>query len=126
MQSSKSLTTVNIDEENKGNDGEKKEEEEKNWITEEKKRRRQEEEQKKKELWEKLLQFMLKIFTKKDQIQCGKERNCLQQWNLRAKILAIADLTTGYKKLRKSKAKKKKKKTEGNDKDNKEIKEGEN
>ena len=126
MQSSKSLTTVNIDEENKGNDGEKKEEEEKNWITEEKKRRRQEEEQKKKELWEKLLQLMLKIFTKKDQIQCGKERNCLQQWNLRAKILAIADLTTGYKKLRKSKAKKKKKKTEGNDTDNKEIKEGEN
>ena len=54
--------------------------------------------------------MILKIFNKKDQIQCGKQRTCLQKWNLRAKIIAIGDLTNDYRKPRRTKGKKKKKK----------------
>ncbi len=112
MQSTKSLTVVEVPENGeKGQDEENKEEEgEKNWIIEEKKRRRKEEEQKQKELWEKKIKMILKIFNKKDQIQCGKQRTCLQKWNLRAKIIAIGDLTNDYRKPRRTKGKKKKKK----------------
>ncbi len=56
------------------------------------------------------MKLILRIFNKKDKIQCGKERGCLQKWNLRAKIMAIGDLTTEYKKPKKLKGKKKKKK----------------
>ena len=63
--------------------------------------------------------MILKIFNKKDQIQCGRERSCLQKWNLRAKIIAISDLTVGFRKSKKSKGKKKnKKKDDKNTKDN--------
>ena len=128
IQSSKNLTD-DITEGN-GNNGneeaEKKEEEEKNWITEEKKRRKKEEEKRLKEIWDKRLKLILRIFNKKDKIQCGKERGCLQKWNLRAKIMAIGDLTTEYKKPKKLKGKKKKKKTKGIVKENKEIKAEEN
>ena len=61
------------------------------------------------------------IINKKDQIQCGRQRSCLQKWNLRAKIMAIADLTDGFK-PKKSKGKKKHKKKDGK----KEKKENEN
>ena len=68
---------------------------------------------------DKRIKILFKIFTKKDQIQCGKQRSCLQKWNLRAKIIAISDLTIGYKKPKKTKGKKKmKKKDENNQKEN--------
>ena len=120
IQSTKTLTNFNDIQENTANEEEKKkEEEEKNWIIEEKKRRKLEEEQKQKELWEKKIKMILKIFNKKDQIQCGRERSCLQKWNLRAKIIAISDLTVGFRKSKKSKGKKKnKKKDDKNTKDN--------
>ena len=101
----------------------KKEEEEKNnWIIEEKKRKKEEEEKRLKELMDKKMKLLFKLFTKKDQIQCGKQRGCLQKWNLRAKIIAIGDLTVGYRKSKKGKGKKKVKKKDKK----KEIKENEN
>ena len=122
LQSTKTLKGIE-DPENEGKDEEKeKEENEKNWIIEEKKRRKQEEEEKQKELFEKRVKLILKIFNKKDKIQCGMERSCLQKWNLRAKIIAIADLTSDYKKPKKTKGKKKKKKIDGKNKEKKEEK----
>ncbi len=124
LKSSKTLTKIlNEDmEKDAKTEEEKKEEEENNWIAEEKKRRKLEEEQKQKELIEKRIKKLVKIFNKKDQIVCGKERSCLQKWNLRAKIIAISDLTCGYKKTKKAKGKKKTKKK---DKDTKEKNEDE-
>ena len=111
LQSSKQLSKLIDDPENAADEQAKKEEEEKNnWIIEEKKRKKEEEERKQKELMEKKIKLLFKIFTKKDQIQCGKQRSCLQKWNLRAKIIAIVDLTVGYKKPKKGKSKKKIKK----------------
>ena len=122
IQSTKTLTNFEDIAPNTANEEEKKkEEEEKNWIIEEKKRRKLEEEQKQKELMEKRIKMILKIFNKKDQIQCGKERSCLQKWNLRAKIIAISDLTVGYRKSKKLRGKKKNKK-----KDDKKTKDNEN
>ena len=122
IQSTKTLTNFEDIAPNTANEEEKKkEEEEKNWIIEEKKRRKLEEEQKQKELMEKRIIMILKIFNKKDQIQCGKERSCLQKWNLRAKIIAISDLTVGYRKSKKLRGKKKNKK-----KDDKKAKDNEN
>ena len=124
MQSTKSLTVVEVPENGeKGEEDNKEEEGEKNWIIEEKKRRKKEEEQKQKELWEKKIKLILKIFNKKDQIQCGKQRSCLQKWNLRAKIIAIGDLTNDYKKPRRTKGKKKKKKVGDKNNEKKEQKE---
>ena len=124
LKSSKTLTKMLEDDIEKDvqTEEEKKEEEENNWIIEEKKRRKIEEEQKQKELMEKRIKKLVKIFNKKDQILCGKERSCLQKWNLRAKIIAISDLTDGYKKTKKTKGKKKIKKK---DKDTKEKNENE-
>ena len=120
LQSSKNLAKLIETPENAADEKAKKEEEEKNnWIIEEKKRKKEEEEKKQKELMDKRIKILFKIFTKKDQIQCGKQRSCLQKWNLRAKIIAISDLTIGYKKPKKTKGKKKmKKKDENNQKEN--------
>ena len=99
LQSSKRLSKFIENPENLVDEQAKKEEEEKqNWIIEEKKRKKEEEEKKQKELMAKRIKILFKIFTKKDQIQCGKQRICLQKWNLRAKIIAIADLTLGFRK----------------------------
>ena len=119
LKSSKTLTKIIDTEQTEGGDA-KKEEEESNWIIEEKKRRKEEEEKRQKELMEKKIKILFKIFTKKDQILCGKERSCLQKWNLRAKIIAIGDLTTGFRKSKKGKGKKKIKKKDGKNKEKKE------
>ena len=50
--------------------------------------------------------ILYKIFTKKDRIIHGNLRNCLQKWNLRAKIIAIANLAKEDKKFKKLKSKK--------------------
>ena len=99
-----------------GGEDDKKEEEESNWIIEEKKRRKEEEEKKQKELREKMIKILFTIFTRKDQTLCAKQRSCLQKWNLRAKIIAIGDLTIGYRKSKKIKGKKKGKKKDGKNK----------
>ena len=52
--------------------------------------------------------LLIKIFNKKDQTHFARQRSCLQKWNLRAKILAIADLNLGFKKQKKVKVKRKK------------------
>ena len=59
---------------------------------------------------DKINKKLFKIFTKKDQILCGKKRSYLQKWNLRVKIIAIAELNIEYKKPKKGKGKKKLKK----------------
>ena len=115
LKSSKTLTKIIETEQNEGGDA-KKEEEESNWIIEEKKRRKEEEEKKQKELREKMIKILFTIFTRKDQTLCAKQRSCLQKWNLRAKIIAIGDLTIGYRKSKKIKGKKKGKKKDGKNK----------
>ena len=123
LKSSKTLTKIIEDPDNDGNDENDKKEEENNWIIEEKKRRKLEEEQKHKELMEKRTKILIQIFNKKDQILCGVERSCLQKWNLRAKIIAIGDLTSGYRKSKKIKGKKKTKKKDDKNNDKKEKEE---
>ena len=125
LKSSKTLSNI-IDQPEDGQKDEnaKKEEEENNWIIEEKKRRKLEEEQKQKELKEKITKILVIIFNKKDQILCARQRSCLQKWNLRAKIIAIGDLTIGFRKSKKGKGKKKIKKKDGKNKDKKENEEG--
>ena len=128
LRSSKTLTSIdeggNKDE---NNPEDKKEEEESNWIIEEKKRRKLEEEQRQKELWEKKSKKLIVIFNKKDQILCLALRSSLQKWNLRAKILAISDLTIGFRKSKRLKGRKKTKRYDDDkNKDNEEKKEDEN
>ena len=123
LKSSKTLTKLVGSQDNDGNCENENKEDENNWIIEEKKRRKMEEEQKMKELLEKKAKILIRIFNKKDQIICAKERCCLQKWNLRAKIIAIGDLTLGFKKSKKSKVKKKIKKKNGKNKEEKEKKE---
>ena len=123
LKSSKTLTKIVGGPDNDRNSENENKEDENNWIIEEKKRRKMEEEQKKKELLEKKTKILIIIFNKKDQILCAKERCCLQKWNLRAKIIAIGDLTLGFKKSKKSKVKKKIKKKNGKNKEEKEKKE---
>ena len=120
LKSSKTLTKIVGGPDNDRNSENENKEDENNWIIEEKKRRKMEEEQKKKELLEKKSKILIIIFNKKDQILCAKERCCLQKWNLRAKIIAIGDLTFGFKKSKKSKVKKKIKKKNGKNKEEKE------
>ena len=120
LKSSKTLTKIVGGPDNDRNSENENKEDENNWIIEEKKRRKMEEEQKKKELLEKKSKILIVIFNKKDQILCAKERCCLQKWNLRAKIIAIGDLTFGFKKSKKSKVKKKIKKKNGKNKEEKE------
>ena len=124
LKSSKTLSNI-VDQTEGGEKDEnaQKEEEENNWIIEEKKRRKLEEEQKQKELKEKITKIMVIIFNKKDQILCARQRSCLQKWNLRAKILAIGDLTVGFRKSKRGKGKKKIKKKDGKNKDKKENEE---
>ena len=88
LKSSKTLTKIVEDSDKDGNSEKENKEEENNWIIEEKKRRKIEEEEKKKELLVKKAKILIKIFNKKDQILCARERSCLQKWNLRAKIIA--------------------------------------
>ena len=125
LKSSKTLTKLLEEPEKKGEEisEQKEEEEENNWIAEERKRKKLEEELKQKELMAKKAKILVKIFNKKDQTHYARERSCIQKWNLRAKILAIGDLTIGFKKPKKGKGKKKTKK---NDKKNKDKKENEN
>ena len=124
LRSTKSLRDYEDESENKEEDEKKKkEEEENNWIIEEKKRRKLEEEKRLKELMESRIKILFTIFNRKDQILCGAERNCLQKWDLRAKILSIGDLNVRLRKSKKGKGKKKTKKKEGK---NKEKKENEN
>ena len=124
LKSSKTLSNMIEQPENgEKNENDQKEEEENNWIIEEKKRRKLEEEQKQKELNEKITKILVQIFNKKDQILCARQRSCLQKWNLRAKIIAIGDLTVGFKKTKKGKGKKKIKKKDGKNKDRKEKEE---
>ena len=127
LRSSKTLTSIN-EEGNKdeNNPEDKKEEEESNWIIEEKKRRKLEEEQRQKELWEKKSKKLILIFNKKDQILCLAQRSRLQKWNLRAKILAIADLTIGFKKPKRLKTRKKTKRYDDKKKANGDKNEDEN
>ena len=111
LKSSKTLSKIIEDPEKKDDeDSDKKEEEEENnWIAEERRKKKLEEEQKQKELMLKKAKLLIKIFNKKDQTHFARQRSCLQKWNLRAKILAIADLNLGFKKHKKGKGKKKKK-----------------